>query len=58
MKVRELRATLGAVEGLLSECNRLSEINALRQLDALLKDHESSSVSQLVERIRASRSTS
>ena len=58
MRVRELRAALEAVERLFSDCDRPSEVNVLRQLDALLKDHKSSSVSQLVEKIRASRSTS
>jgi hypothetical protein len=58
MKVRELRATLEGFEALLAECNRQSEADMLRQLDAFLTDYDSSKVSALAASIRDSRSIS
>ena len=58
MKVRQLRATLEEFERMFSDCSRLPEANMLRQLNTILNDHESSSVSGLVDKIRASRPTS
>lgn len=58
MKVRELRATLEAFGLLFSDCNRLPEVEMLKQLDGFLKDYETSTVSSLVDRIRTSRLSS
>jgi hypothetical protein len=58
MKVRDLRAALEGFEQLFAECNRPSEVDMLRQLDALLRDYDSSKISALAARIRESRATS
>ena len=49
MKVRQLRATLEEIERMFSDCSRLPAVNMLRQLNTILNDHKSSSVSGLVD---------
>lgn len=57
MKVRNLRDVLKDFEHLYSESNRRSEARVLRQLFLFLEDHDSKTTSNLVAKIRASRSS-